>query len=608
MSGPSPRIPAGLLFLLPVLLGGCASTGALGPVMESPGELGWDQRPPDAGRQVVAVAAAVTSANSLASDVAITVLRAGGNAIDAAVAASFAIGVVEPHMSGLGGSGSMLIWIDGKAEYLDFYAMQYAAAFHEPASADTLPVDMRIVGVPGQVAGLLEAHDRFGRLDREKVMAPAIRLAEDGFPVGQTLARYILADSAKLHRFPDAHAQMWPDGRPLRPGDVLRNPVLAATLARVAEDGRRGFYDGPVAAAVTGAMSAGGHPVTAAVFRDFKPQWKRPLCAEYRGHVVLAAPPPQTGAQIIQALKLLEAHDLPAAGLPTRSPRAFDLFASAIRVAMADNQGNTDPRWGAVPVRGRISDDFARERGSLVGIGAAAVIEKGDAAAFGAASGAEGCTAYRPWGDVLRVENDPDHRPVVDPSTRHEPGDRVDAAGGETTHISVVDQEGNAVSLTQTNSNMFGIGAWVEGFFLNDSGYRFGPDDLALASHASWRTRRSTISPTVVLENGRVKVVTGAPGAGRIPTAIVQTLAYVLDYGMDPLDAVRMPRLHPAPDHTGVLLEHGFTPDVLRDVRSMGYDPRADISGQARIYMIVRVGDRWIAIADPRHDGEPRGY
>lgn len=181
-------------------------------------------------------------------------------------------------------------------------------------------------------------------------------------------------------------------------------------------------------------------------------------------------------------------------------------------------------------------------------------------------------------------------------------------AGGETTHMSVVDAEGNAVALTQTNSSLFGSGAFAAGFFLNNSGYQFDADELEGPLPAEWRTRTSTIAPTIVLEDGRATMVVGAPGGGRIPTAITQTMMYALDYALDPLEALRMPRIFPDPEGRAVELEGGFSADVLADARSMGYNPGALSFGYARLYMIVRVGDRWVAVADPRHDGEPRGY
>jgi gamma-glutamyltranspeptidase/glutathione hydrolase len=162
--------------------------------------------------------------------------------------------------------------------------------------------------------------------------------------------------------------------------------------------------------------------------------------------------------------------------------------------------------------------------------------------------------------------------------------------------------------LSQTNSTIFGSGAWVSGFFLNDSGYRFRSDSTTVGGSTTWRTRTSTIAPTILLRDGRVLMVTGAPGSGRIPTEIAQTMIYVLDYGMDPMEALRMPRIYPSATSTEVQLEHGFAPDLLAAIRAQGYVPTSEGASHARIYMIVRSGDRWIAVSDPHHDGQPRGY
>jgi gamma-glutamyltranspeptidase/glutathione hydrolase len=181
-------------------------------------------------------------------------------------------------------------------------------------------------------------------------------------------------------------------------------------------------------------------------------------------------------------------------------------------------------------------------------------------------------------------------------------------AGGETTHLSVVDTEGNAVALTQTNSSLFGSGAFAAGFFLNNSGYSFEAEQLEGPLPAAWRTRSSTIAPTIVLEDGGATMVVGAPGGVRIPTAIAQNMVYALDLGIDPLEALRMPRIFPDTESPDVQLEGGFSADVLAEAGRMGYRPRALSFGYARLYMIVRVDHRWIAVADPRHDGEPRGF
>jgi gamma-glutamyltranspeptidase / glutathione hydrolase len=565
---------------------------------------------PEQAKRVEATRGAVTSANALASEAGLVMLRAGGNAVDAAVATAFAIGVVEPQMSGIGGSGAMLVWMQGEGQphFLDFYAAQPTATFAAATASPPAGVqDMRIVAVPGAVSGLLEAHRRFGRLPLPQVLAPAIHLAEEGFPVGYILAQYVRSDSAKLHRFPATVARLWPDGRPIGAGEMLRNPELADALRAVAERGRAGFDQGPAGRAVVAALNAGGHSATLQDLAAFEPQWKRPLCTTWRDRVVLSAPPPQTGAQVLQTLRLLEPFDLAALGLPTESARAFDVIVSALRVGMADNTGNDDPRWVDVPAAARTSDAFVAARRPLVGTGTAAPAIRAERPSAADAALPPACAPFRPW-PATAAETAPAENGGVAGSLDAGVSDGdVASDAGETTHLSVVDADGNAVALTQTNSSTFGSGAWVAGFFLNDSGARVQPERLAAAA-APWRAPTSTIAPTIVLEDGRVRLVTGAPGAGRIPTEIAQTMVYVLDYGLDPLDALRMPRVFPAAGSPVVQLEHGFAPALLAELRAMGYVPAPQAANYARLYMIVRTPHGWTAVADPRHDGEPRGW
>jgi gamma-glutamyltranspeptidase/glutathione hydrolase len=586
--------------------------------------------PADAGKRVEARNGVVTSANALASEAGIEILRAGGNAVDAAVAAAFAIGVVEPQMSGLGGSGAATVWMkrDGKPAYLDFYAAQPVDAWRghtqpaprqAPAAARTpnqrgeqeaeqtggvaqpSPGNLRVVGIPGNVGGLLALHDKYGALTRPQVIAPAIRLAETGFPVGQILADFIAGGATRMKPFPKALALYFPDGKALAPGETLRNPELAEALKRVARDGRQGFYAGATAEALIATLNAGMHPARLVDLAGYQPQWKRPLCTDYRGFTVLSAPPPETGFQVLHTLELLEPLDLKALGLPTRSAAAFDAMTSALRVGQSASRANGDPNWVAVPASGISSENFAAERKALVGTRSApATIEPADARPFDQARPAGACARYEPYGTAPVVAG---AAPLTD-----RVGERADEQDGETTHLSVVDKEGNAVSLTQTNSSVWGSGGFVEGFFLNDSGFRFTSDNIEAPSRSAWRIRTTTIAPTIVVRDGQVQMVIGAPGGGRIPTEIVQVMVYTLDYGLDPLDAVRIPRIFPSARNARVQVEHGFTPELLRDVRAMGYDPVAESAGYARLYLIVRRGDVWIGVADTRHDGQPRGY
>jgi gamma-glutamyltranspeptidase/glutathione hydrolase len=428
-------------------------------------------------------------------------------------------------------------------------------------------------------------------------MAPAIHLAEDGFPVNQVMAEFILSSEEKISRFEASKRLLWPDAKPLAPGVPFRNPELAAALRRVAESGAAGFYQGETAGRVVEVLNARGNPATLADLASYQVQWERPVCSEYRGRVLLSAPPPQSGTQVLQTLELLEPFDLPSLGLPTHSARALDVIASALRVGIADNRGNGDPNWAPMAAAGRVSEAFTRERSGLVGKGTVTVpVTRGDALQFEAAPPTAACAAIRPYGPT----------PVIPGVTQggSEPADD----DGETTHISVVDAEGNGVSITQTNSSVWGSGASVSGFFLNDSGFQFTPESVQAPSLSRWRTRSTTIAPTIVLSDGRVEMVVGAPGGGLIQPTIVQAMVYVLDYGMDAMEAVRMPRLFSNPTSAEVQMETGFTATALEAARAMGWQPTALSPGYARIYMIARQGGRWIAVADPRHNGEARGY
>lgn len=562
--------------------------------------------PADEARRAVARDGMVSSANPLASEAGIAMLRAGGNAIDAAVATAFALGVVEPQMSGLGGSGAATVWLAGSSRsvYLDFYAAQPADAWRGSPSLKAGPGDgprdLRGVGIPGEVAGLLALQEQHGTLSREEVLEPAIRLAVEGYPVGKILTDFIGAGEAKLKSSPRAMQLYFPGGKPLRPGTIVRNPELAESLRRISRDGARGFYEGPTAEVMVSTLKAGGHPATLRDFAAYAPQSKGPLCTEYRGHTVLSAPPPQTGMRVLHTLELLEGFDLRALGLPTRSAAAFDVLTSALRVGQAGASGNGDPNWTAVPARGISSDAFAATRRSLVGTGKVAPeIPRADAAGFESAALPASCRA---------LMTSPISAPEETPMASAADEDSSDDTSGETTHLSVVDSAGNAVALTVTNSSVWGSGAFAAGFFLNDSGFRFTEKNIEDPSRSRWRIRTTTIAPTIVLKDGSVRMVIGAPGAGRIPTEIVQVMVYTLDYQLDPLDAVRMPRIFATAGNPQVQVEHGFTPELLRDVRAMGYDPVTESSGYARLYMVVRQGDRWIGVADTRHDGQPRGY
>lgn len=587
------------------------------------------------GKRGVAEHAMIASAHPLATEAGLEILRSGGNAVDAAVAAGFAIGVVEPMMSGIGGGGAMLLWrqAEHRADHADFYATAPAApdlSLREFRGGSATP---RMVAVPGLVAGLLEAHRLHGTLPRERVLAPAIRLAEEGFPVGALLARTIAGDSAKLTATPAAQRIFWPGHRALRAGEVLRQPELASTLRRIVEQGRDGFYRGEVAREIIDVLRAGGNPMTLEDLAAVHPRWRRPVCGSYRGYQVLSAPPPQSGVQIVQALNLLEPYDLRAMGLPSESPSTFTLLVSALRTTIADrNQYVGDPGHSSVPAAEMSSDAYAAARAVTPGERPVSRALAGDPARQGDPTPEPGCAPIEPFGalpDAVaaipranglyprgpgpgpRAPSGPLHPGggLVASVTRS--GDEDASDGGETTHLSVVDEDGNAVSLTITQGVYFGSGAFAAGTFLNSAMNLFSDDPDHPNALGPSRVPRSTTTPTILLEDGAVHMVVGSPGAGRIPPAVLQSIIYAIDYGLDPLTALSMPRINPHFSTTEVEFEQGLGVAVLESAAGLGYrlTPFPPTSLHfGGVHMIRRLGDRWVGAADPRRDGSVGGY
>ncbi len=541
----------------------------------------------------------VASAHPLATEAGVRILEAGGNAVDAAVAVAFAVGVVEPMMAGIGGGGGMLIWDQaaGRADYLDFYP-------RAPANPDTTITyyrgrwdTPRGVGVPGAVAGLLEAHERMGRLSLEQVVQPAIELAAEGFPVHGLLARTIADDSAKLTRYRRSQELFWPNYRPLRAGERLVQPELAETMRRVVRYGRAGFHEGPVAEEIVRVVREGGNPITLTDIAGFEPRWLRPVCGVYRGRIVLSAPPPKSGMQIVQALHLLEAVDLPALGLPTRSPEAFHALVGALRISSADRAAYLgDPDHFSIPAAELSSPRFAQSRRqAALERPVPAQIVSGDPWTQGGPP-ADACTPLDPF-------------PAAGRGSVRVSQSEEGSEGGETTHLSVVDAEGNAVSLTFTQGVYFGTGAWAAGTFLNSALLIFagntGPHDRIGPNRAP----PSTTTATIVLEDGTVRMVVGSPGGGRIPSAVLQTMVYTLDYGLQPEQAVGMPRVHPFFSTPEVRFEQGIEAPVLEAAAAMGYQmevfpPLSLHFGGVKV--LERRAGQWIGAADPRREGTVR--
>jgi gamma-glutamyltranspeptidase/glutathione hydrolase len=336
---------------------------------------------PRATQRVEAERGVVAAAHPLAAEAGVAMLRRGGNAVDAAVATAFALSVVEQQMAGLGGGGSMTLWLAGerRAEYLDFYASAGADSGWSAPAAPGSRTPERDVAVPGTVDGLLLALERHGTLPRDVVLAPAIALARDGFPVHALLARAVADNRAKLTRDSAVARLFYPGGRPLQAGDRLVQRELAATLERIAAGGRDAFHDGPVAAAILATLRAGGSPMTAADLRGFRTTERRPLCTTFQGYTLLSAAPPLDGLEVFATLALLERHDLRRLGLPATSPAALALLTDAVRLARADRVAWLgDPDDAAVPAVGVSSAAYAAERAALLGAAVPDTMRAGD--------------------------------------------------------------------------------------------------------------------------------------------------------------------------------------------------------------------------------------
>lgn len=562
----------------------------------------------DRGKRLVGEQAMVSSAHPLASEAGLEMLEKGGNAVDAAVATAFALNVVEPNMSGVGGGGSMLVWNKNEKEsdYVDFYSAKRAESYKDVNYDQYGEDDFNLLstGIPGTVDGLLQALEQHGTMSREEVMGPAIEYATEGFPIYMTLAQFIRDEEEKLTRYEGAKKTFYPDGEPLDVGEVLKQPELAETLQSISDEGASAFYEGENAQDIVEVLNEAGNPATVDDLSEYEPQWdKTPLKGHYKDYQLLSAPLPQTGVYIIQALQMLESFNLNEIGLPTESAEAFDIITSALRLTNADRREYvSDPNWEDIPIDGLISGEYIKERSELVGTGSARdEIEAGKPSK----AVAQKATSER---TLQQISLDTKTEQFASAANNAK---KQAKAGGETTHISVIDADGNAVSLSTTLSHVFGSGAWVNGFILNNSGFDFSDleDEKDWESAHPYRIRASTISPTIILdENEEVRLVIGAPGGGRIPTAILQNTLFILEYGLDPYDAVLMPRIFPDYEEPEVEIEKGFEPIVLKNVRDMGYDIQALSEGYARMYLVAQENGKLIGVADPRHDGEVRGF
>lgn len=505
----------------------------------------------------------VVTAHHLASTIGVDVLKAGGNAVDAAVAVGYALAVAYPEAGNIGGGGFMTIrFADGRSTFLDFRERAPAAAtadmylddagnIVDGASTETFLG----VGVPGSVAGFEMAREKYGTRERAELIAPAIALARDGF----TLTDYdasALNDAGEMLSLDPAAKAIFvkPDGKPFAAGETLTQPDLAATLTAISEKGRDGFYTGPVADRIVAASDAKGGLFTSADLSGYKVREMAPVTCSYRGYEIVSSPPPSSGGAIIcEILNVLEGY--PIAFLGPDSAETVHLMAEAMRYAFVDrNSALGDPDFVDNPVARLTDKAYAAE---------------------------------------IRAKIDP-YRAGV--SADLMPETAKEAA--ETTHYSIVDAEGNAVAVTYTLNGSYGTGIVADGtgVLLNNEMDDFTakpgtPNMYGLVQGdanavAPGKSPLSSMSPTIVSRGGSPFMVIGSPGGPRIITITLETILNVIDHGMNIQEAIDAPRIHHQWLPDKVLIEpYALSPDTMRILTGMGYtvtgDPDWPIWGQA---------------------------
>lgn len=520
----------------------------------------------------------VVSASAIASDVGRNVLVTGGNAVDAAIATALALSVTYPVAGNIGGGGFMVIRLpDGRATTIDFRETAPHSAtstmFTDATGAYSASIhhrSHRSVGVPGTVAGLALAHRKYGRSDWRSLVDPAVHLASDGFDVPAGLARSLAGARAYLGIYPASLAAFYRNGEPYNIGDRFRQPDLAATLARIRDHGREGFYLGETARLLAAEMRRGGGLITEGDLAGYEAKERAPVRGTYRGYDVISMPPPSSGGvAMVEMLNILEGYDLASIGHD--SPRYVHLVAEAMRRAFLDRARYLgDPDFATTPIERLTSKAYAAEL-------RATILD-------------ERASPSRPAQVAVRHESD------------------------QTTHFSIVDADGMAVSVTYTLENGYGLGAVVAGagFLLNnemgdfngkpgltDTTGLIGTDpNLALPG----KRMLSSMTPTIIARDGRLVAVVGSPGGRTIINTVLQVVLNLVDGRMGIQAAVNAPRFHHQWLPDVIFAEHNGLPSATRvALEAMGYHVRdGGVQGTAHsIFVDARSGMR-VGAADPR--------
>jgi gamma-glutamyltranspeptidase / glutathione hydrolase len=552
--------------------------------------------------------AMVASVHRLASRAGVQIMKSGGNAVDAAVAVGFALAVVYPQAGNLGGGGFMLLrFADGKTHFVDYREKAPAAAtanMYLDANGNVIPgastVGYKAIGVPGSVAGMVYAEKTYGKLTLAQVMAPAIKLADEGFALAAEDVKD-LRDDKHLAEFPESRHIFLRDGNYYKAGEVLKQPELARTLKRIAAN-PDDFYHGAMARELAASLQRGGGLITVDDLAHYEVKEREAVRGSYREYDVISAPPPSSGGTtLIEILNILEGYDLEkSAG---RSTQSVHLTLEAFRRAFFDRaEFLGDPDFSKIPVAQLIDKRYgAAWRESIDPAHATASKDLRRPASFSRLE-QDAAAHYAPFAGT-----EPNH----------------------TTHYSVVDPDGNAVAVTTTLNDNFGSRVTAEGlgFLLNDEMDDFAakqgvPNMFGLIqgpANAIGPGKRplSAMAPTIVLKDGKLFLVLGSPGGPRIITTVANILMGVVDYRMNIQEAVNAPRFHQQwlPDVSSV--EDGFPPEIVKGLEAMGHHIEfGEMDGDVRdpdwsdgecIMVDPKRGDR-LGASDKRNNGRAIGF
>ena len=540
---------------------------------------------------VVATREMVVAAHPLAVDAGLKILERGGTAIDAMVAVQMVLNLVEPQSSGIGG-GAFLLYHDAQTQSLiSLDGREFAPQRADETLFlgddgrprrwfDVVPGGLS-VGVPGTLALMDHAHARFGRLEWDTLFEQAIALATNGFTVSPRLSKSLEGYGGKrLQQFTEASAYFFPNGRPLQPGDLLKNPQFVETLKTIQLDRGESFYRGQIAGEIVASVresifNAG--LMDKADLAAYQTIERTPVCSQYRGHQICGMGPPSSGGvTVAQILGILDFFNLEMLG--PDHPMTWHLFIEAGKLAFADrNLFLADPDFSEVPIDALLAREYLRNR--------AASIDLNSAMAVPAKAGEP----------VERVSLSPD-------TTDELPG---------TSHVSIVDRDGNAVSLTTTIESGFGSGLFTSGFLLNneltDFSFRPQKNGKSVANRVEPRKRpRSSMAPTIIYgPDGSLKYVLGSPGGSRIISYVAQTIVALIDFDMSPQEAVNQGRIS---SRNGSI-------DIEKETEMMAFVSALISRGNAvkvrdlnsGIHVITVEPDQLIGGADPRREGIARG-